>query len=149
MNDVSAQFEASWSGFGQLDSHYRSVLSPPDSALNENIADLLADVSCRMVSRSPVSSQQLISSPAQEDLPPIDFADFPTSQPAEQPYPGIFPAVDDPLLSQTQTGLPEFPPKSPLLSQPHSVPQAGEFSFASSQNLIVALMASLPSCTLA
>lgn len=132
MNGVPAQFEASWSGFGQLDSHYRSMLSPSDSTLNENIAELLADASCRMVSGSPIFIQQLNSSPAQEDLPPIDFADFPTSQPAEQPYPGIFPAVDDPLLSQTQIGLPEFLPKSPQPSQPHSVPQAGGFSFASS-----------------
>lgn len=128
MNGVSAQFEPSWSGFGQLDSHYRSILNLPDSALNENIADLLADASCRMVCSSPILSQQLSSSAAQEDLPPIDFADFPTSQPAEHSYPGIFPAVDDQLLSPTQTGLPQFPPKSPHLSQPHSMPPAGEFS---------------------
>lgn len=131
MNGVSAQFEASWSGFGQLDTHYRSMLNLPDSALNENLGELLADASCRMVSTSPVFSQQLNSSAAQEDLPPIDFADFPTSQPVEQPYPGIFPAVDDQLLSQTQIGLPEFPPKSLQLSQPHSVPGAGKSSFAS------------------
>ena len=130
MNDVSAQFEASWSGFGQLDAHYRSLLNTPDSALNQNIGELLADASCRMVSSSPILSQQLNSSTAQEDLPPIDFADFPTSQPIEQSYPGIFPAVDDQLLSQTQISLPDFPTKSPQLSQPHSVPGAGESSFA-------------------
>ena len=131
MNGVSPQFEASWSVFGQLDTHYRSILNLPDSALNESIGELLADASCPMISSSPVLSQQLNSSAAQEDLPPIDFADFPTSQPVEQPYPGIFPAVDDQLLSQTQTSLPEFPPKSPTLLQPHSVPPAGKSSFAS------------------
>lgn len=127
MHGVSAQFEAPWSGSGQLDTHYRSMLNMPDSALNGNMAELLADASCRMLSGS---GQQLNSPAAQEDLPPLDFADFPTSQPADQPYSGIFPTPDHHLSPQTQTSLPLFPPKSTQRS-----PAAGDFSLPAERSL--------------
>lgn len=124
MNNVSAQFQAPWNGFGQLDPHHRSMLNLPDSALHGNMADLLAEASYRMSAVSPSMGQQLNSTAAQEDLPPLDFADFPISQPAEQHYTGIFPIMDGQLLPQPQTSLPEFPPKNSQLLQPHTTSQA-------------------------
>lgn len=143
MNNVSAQFQAPWNGFGQLDPHHRSMLNLPDSALHGNMADLLAEASYRMSAVSPSLGQQLNSSAAQEDLPPLDFADFPISQPAEQHYTCIFPIMDGQLLPQPQTSLPEFPPKNSQLLQPHTTSQALDHSSLSPE---VSALTAILSC---
>ena len=123
MDNLSAQLDTPWSGFGHLDSHYRAMLSLPDSALNGNMAELLAEASFPGLTGASVVGEQLSRTEAPEDLPPvIDFSDFLTSQQAEQPYSGILPSLDDSRLPQLHSGLPEIPVRSARhTSQPKAI----------------------------
>ena len=125
MDSVSGHLEAPWSGFGQLDTQYRSMLGLPDSALSENMAELFAEASLPGSSVAPSLHQQLSGTTTQQELPPvIDFSEFFPAQQAEQPYSSFDPTLGDHILPHIQPKLPEIPPRGSQRApqpKPHAV----------------------------
>ena len=112
MDSVSGHLEAPWSGFGQLDTQYRSLLGLPDSAVSDNMAELLAEAALPGNSGAASLNQQLNGTITGQELPPvIDFSEFFPAQQAEQPYLGLGPTLDDHRLPHAQPKLPEIPPR--------------------------------------